>query len=145
MVLVDTNILLHAVNADSPECARAGAALEALVNGREQWALSWGIVYEFLRVATHPRIFAHPLRAEQAHAYVAEWIAADNCTLIAESAYHHQVLSDSLAEVARLAGNILHDFHHAVLMREHGIREILTLDRDFRAFPWVAIRPLAEG
>ena len=144
MVLVDTNILLHAVNADSPECARAGAALEALVNGVEQWALSWGILYEFLRVATHPRVFANPMSAEQACAYVGEWVSAENCTLIVESDYHHQVLSDSLAEVARLSGNILHDFHHAVLMREHGIDEILTLDRDFRAFPWVAIRPLTR-
>lgn len=142
MVLVDTNILLHAVNADSPECTRAGIALEALVNGREQWALSWGILYEFMRVATHPRVFAHPMHIEKAHAYMAEWIAVENCTLIAESDYHHQVLHDSLSEVARLAGNILHDFHHAVLMREHGIEEILTLDRDFRAFPWVVIRPL---
>jgi len=145
MVLVDTNILLHVVNADSPDCTRTTAALEALVNGLENWALSWGILYEFLRVATHPRVFPNPMTLEQALIYVEEWISAENCTILVESDYHHQVLRDSLAEVARLSGNILHNFHHAVLMREHGIVEILTLDRDFRVFPWVAIRSLPEA
>jgi hypothetical protein len=29
-------------------------------------------------------------------------------------------------------------------MREHAIPEILTLDQDFHAFPWIAFRPLPE-
>ncbi len=140
MVLVDTNILLHAVNADSSDCARATRALEELANGSEDFALGWGILYEFLRVATHPRVFAQPLTLEQAWDFVAELSSRDNCATIVESAFHGQVLSDAMAEAPRLSGNILHDFHYAVLMREHGIKDVLTLDQDFRAFPWVSIR-----
>jgi len=36
----------------------------------------------------------------------------------------------------------MHDFHIAVLMREHGVVDIATLDSDFRLFPWVFVRPL---
>ena len=47
-----------------------------------------------------------------------------------------------MKNVGRLAGNIVHDFHSAVLMREHGIKDILTLDRDFRTFPWIELREI---
>ena len=145
MVLVDTNILLHAINADSTDQARCAAALEALVNDSENWTLTWLIVYEFMRVATHPRVFPNPLTLNQAHAHLEEWLSSDSCLVITESEHHLQVLGESRQDVGRLAGNILHDFHHAVLMREHGIRDILTLDRDFRTFPWVELRPLPEA
>jgi predicted nucleic acid-binding protein len=145
VVLVDTNILLHAINPDSPDASRCSDALVSLVNGSENWAVSWGILYEFLRVATHQRIFPDPLTLEQAHGFVEEWISSAGCTVIAESDYHRQALAECLSEAPRLAGNTLHDFHKAVLMREHGIPEILTLDQDFRAFPWIAIRPLTDS
>ena len=112
------------------------------MNGSENWALSWGILYEFMRVATHQRVFPDPLTLTQAHGYVEDWVSSANSTVIAESDYHRQALADCLSEAPRLTGNILHDFHNAVLMREHGITQILTLDHDFRAFPWVTIRPL---
>ena len=142
MVLIDTNILLHAVNAESADHTRCLIALEALVNDSENWILTWGIIYEFMRVATHPRIFPNPLTLEQAHEYVEEWLSSDSCSVISESDHHLQVLRESRETVGRLAGNIIHDLHHAVLMREHGLVDIATLDRDFRTFPWIELRPL---
>ena len=145
MVLVDTNILLHAINADSPDHTRCASVLEGLVNDSENWALSWATAYEFMRVATHPRVFSNPLSLEQARAFLEEWVSSASCSVIAESEHHLQVLGETVRNVARLAGNIIHDFHIAVLMREHGIRDILTLDRDFRTFPWVELRPLPKA
>jgi len=52
---------------------------------------------------------------------------------------HRELLSQLTAEVPHLAGNILHDVHTAVLMREHGIREICTRDTDFHRFPFVKV------
>lgn len=145
MVLVDTNILLHAINTDSQDHARCAAAVEALVNGSENWMLSWAIAYEFMRVSTHPRVFPNPLTLAQAHAYLEEWMSSEACTVIAESDHHLRVLGESRQDVGRLTGNIIHDFHHAVLMREHGIKQILSLDRDFRTFPWIEMRPLPNS
>jgi len=33
----------------------------------------------------------------------------------------------------------MHDVHTAVLMREHGIREICTRDTDFHRFPFLKV------
>jgi predicted nucleic acid-binding protein len=40
----------------------------------------------------------------------------------------------------RAAGNLAHDAHIAALLVEHGVREFLTLDRDFARFPGVRTR-----
>jgi predicted nucleic acid-binding protein len=48
--------------------------------------------------------------------------------------------------VPPLAGNLVHEAHTAILMREPGIRRIVTRDTDFHRFPFLEIvDPLAEG
>jgi len=138
--LVDTNILLNAVNRDAPECRRCCACIEAFANGAGTWSLTWGIVYEFLRVATHPRVFPAPLTLREALDFVRQPAMRPNCLILAETVEHAPVLDQCLAESPRLAGNILHDFQTAVLMREHGIDTIVTFDADFRTFPWVRVQ-----
>lgn len=142
MVLVDTNILLYAINADASQHAAARRTLEGLCNGTAGWALTWGIVYEFLRVATHPRVFPKPLSLQQAHGFVARLMASSTCVVLTETPQHATELQRAMGELPRLQGNQVHDLHHAVLMREHGLSEILTCDTDFRLFPWVTCRPL---
>jgi predicted nucleic acid-binding protein len=50
---------------------------------------------------------------------------------------HAGVLAEVLAEVPGVAGNLWHDAHTAVLMREHGIRRVCTRDIDFHRFPFL--------
>lgn len=142
MLLVDTNVLLNAVNSDSPEHARARRNLESCVNGREVWCLTWGLIYEYLRVATHPRVFRNPLSFDQALKFLGDLTSSGNCRIISETGEHMGILASCAEETHRLSGNVLHDFHTAVLMREHGIEDIVTGDRDFRAFPWLRIRDM---
>ena len=40
----------------------------------------------------------------------------------------------------RATGNLAHDAHIAALLREHGVREFFTADKDFSRFPGIAIR-----
>ncbi len=133
---------MNALNADVTDQARAAQVLEDLVNGSEHWALSWTVIYEFLRVVTHPRVFARPLSVGEACAFIDELAESPTCTVITESFQHSQQLRESIEDIPRLAGTILHDFHIAVLMREHGITNLLTFDTDFRAFSWVNTREL---
>jgi predicted nucleic acid-binding protein len=43
------------------------------------------------------------------------------------------------------AMDVLHDAHTAILMREHGIRRLVTRDGDFRRFPFLdVVDPLAD-
>jgi predicted nucleic acid-binding protein len=56
------------------------------------------------------------------------------------------VLAEVIEEVPLLAGNVLHDAATAVLMREHGIRQIYTRDTDFHRFPFLeGIDPLSAA
>lgn len=142
MVAVDTNVLVNALNADAPDQARAAQAIEDLVNGSEHWALSWAVMYEFLRIVTHPRVFARPLSVAEGCAFIDELVESPTCTVITESSQHRQQLGESIEDIPRLAGTILHDFHIAVLMREHGITDLITFDTDFRAFSWINSREL---
>jgi len=140
MILMDTNVLLHAVNRDSPDHKTMLGVVEAYAGGIEPWAVSWGILYEYLRVATHPKVFPKPLTVDHAYGFVRDVLKSADAAIISETDFHETVFETSLKEVHRLSGNLIHDFHIAVLMREHGLKEILTLDSDFRAFPWIRIR-----
>ena len=44
-----------------------------------------------------------------------------------------------LTEVRDVCGNLVYDAYTAILMREHGIREIDTRDTDFHRFPFLRV------
>jgi predicted nucleic acid-binding protein len=44
------------------------------------------------------------------------------------------------SEESGARGNLVHDAHIAALCREHGVREIVTGDADFRRFPGLVVR-----
>lgn len=144
MILIDTNILLYAANRDDERSTLAARTLENLVNSDHPWALSWGIVYEFLRVATHPKVFTSPLECDSAWSFITELLRQPNCLMLTETVVHQETVDQCLREIPRIRGNYLHDFHLAVLMREHGITRILTEDRDFRMFPWIKVVMLTQ-
>jgi predicted nucleic acid-binding protein len=70
VLVVDANVLLHAVNTASPHHARARERLAQWSAVPGQIGLTWSIVYEFLRVATHPAVFPKPLRFADAWSFV---------------------------------------------------------------------------
>jgi predicted nucleic acid-binding protein len=55
------------------------------------------------------------------------------------TARHAALLNDLVAELPQLCGNILRDAQTAVLMRQHGIRQIYTRDSDFHRFPFLTV------
>lgn len=60
-------------------------------------------------------------------------------TLLGPTPRHPVVLRETLDELPDLRGNIVHDLHTAVLMREHGISRIFTRDNDFHRFPFLEV------
>lgn len=139
MFVVDTNLLLYAVNPDSEDHARARAVLEDWRQGDRSWFLTWGIVYEFLRVSTHPRVFAAPLTVTQAWEWLGLLLAGPRAGLLVPTARHGAVLSALTGEYPRLRGNLVHDLHTVALMREHGVTEIRTADTDFHQFGFLTV------
>jgi toxin-antitoxin system PIN domain toxin len=144
--VVDTNLLLYAVNPDSADHDPAYALLEEWRAGDRPWFLTWKIVYEFLRVSTHPSVFSDPLDLPTAREWLRILLESPVGSVLTETELHDQVLDEVLRLHPRLAGNVLHDLHIAVLMREHGVSEIRTADTDFHQFRFLeVVNPLREG
>ncbi|MGQ0593770.1 MAG: type II toxin-antitoxin system VapC family toxin [Gammaproteobacteria bacterium] len=139
MLVVDTNILVYAADADSPYHAVSYDWLERQRARADAWYTTWAILYEFLRVTTHPRVMRRPWGAPEAWGFVSALLAAPGLGVLVPTQRHAQVAEQVIAELPHLAGNVLHDAHTAVLMREHGIRRICTRDADFHRFSFLEV------
>ena len=139
MLAVDTNVLVYAADAHSQFHADCRRWLDRQRSRTGAWYVSWPIVYEFLRVATHPRIMRQPWTAPKAWEFVTSLLASPGISVLVPTQRHADVASEVFSELPYLAGNILHDAHTAILMREHGIRQICTRDTDFSRFPFLEI------
>lgn len=137
MFVVDTNVLVYAADESSPEHARCRTLLEQWRRRNGAWFLTWGVVYEFLRVVTHPRVMRQPWTLEAAVGFIAALQESPGLAFLVPTDRHAAVLAEVVAEVPGLSGNIVHDTQTAVLMREHGIHRICTRDTDFHRFPFL--------
>ena len=145
MVVVDTNVLVYAADADSPFHTTARSWLERQRRRPEAWYTTWPVLYEFLRVTSHPRVMRQPWSVQQSWEFVSSLLDSPGLDVLVSTSRCREVAGQVLAELPQLAGNILHDSHTAILMREHGIRQICTRDTDFHRFPFLeVIDPLTE-
>ncbi|MBI5480774.1 MAG: PIN domain-containing protein [Deltaproteobacteria bacterium] len=139
MIALDTNILVYARRQELPNHRRAAKLVRELAEGDAPWALPWPCIYEFLRVVTHPRIFSPPTDLTVALEDVESLLASPSLTLLGEGPTHPAHMRQAI-EGGRASGNLVHDAHIAALLVEHGVRELLTTDRDFSRFPGVRAR-----
>jgi len=135
MFVVDTNILLYAVDRDSPDHAPCRKRLDTWRHQTSPWHLTWGIVYEFLRVATHPNVFRKPFSLAEAWSFVEATLASPSISMLLATERHNQVAAEVFSELPDVHGNLV----------EHGIKTIYTRDTDFNRFPFVdVVDPLQE-
>ncbi len=139
MLAVDTNVLVYAADADSQFHGPCRDWLDRQRARPDAWYTSWPILYEFLRVTTHPRVMRRPWRAPAAWEFVMALLASPGIGILVATERHADVAGEILSELPHLSGNLFHDTHTAVLMREHGIRRICTRDTDFNQFPFVEV------
>lgn len=145
MFVVDTNILIYAADADSPHHAPCRLWLDRQRARPDAWYTTWPIVYEFLRVTTHPRVMRRPWQLSLAWAFVTALLASPGLSVLTPTHRHAEVATELMHELPDISGNIVHDAHTAILMREHGVRRICTRDTDFHRFPFLeVVDPLRE-
>jgi toxin-antitoxin system PIN domain toxin len=72
---IDANVLLYASDESSPVHARARAFVQRLADGPEIAYLFWPTVMAYLRIATHPAVFARPMTAAEAIGNVEQLLA----------------------------------------------------------------------
>jgi toxin-antitoxin system PIN domain toxin len=142
MIAVDANVLVYAHRPDSPFHSRAAAAVRVLAEGSAIWALPWPCLHEFYGVVTSPRVFpADPTPPPVALDQIVAWSESPTVRLLAESSLHLRTLGE-LLEPSGLVGPAVHDAKIAAICLDHGVRELLTMDRDFSRFPALTTRSL---
>ena len=139
MVLVDTNVFVYTADADSPFHPACRTWLEERRVRADAWYTTWPILYEFLRVTTHPKVMRRPWDITEAWRFVTALIASPGLDILVPTPRHAEIASQVIADLPDLSGNLLHDAHTAILMREHGIRQICTRDTDFHRFPFLEV------
>jgi uncharacterized protein len=139
MIFIDTNVLVYAANPRAPFHESCRHHLELRRTSASPWYLSWPVCYEFLRVCTHARIFPKPWTAAAAWNFLTALLDSPSAHILLPTARHGEILAEVISDVPHLRGNILHDVHTAVLMREHGIRSICTHDLGFHRFPFITV------
>lgn len=139
MLVVDTNVLVYAADGDSPFHAACRDWLEHQRGRAEAWYTTWAILYEFLRVTTHPRVMRQPWSAPAAWEFVVALLASPGLGILTPTSRHADVAGQVIAELPHVAGNLFHDAHTAILMREHGIRQVCTRDTDFHRFSFLEV------
>jgi toxin-antitoxin system PIN domain toxin len=128
----DVNVLLYAVNGDSPQHAAARDWIEQAFGRTGGLAFTWPALVGFVRLATRSGIFAKPMAVEDALTVVDVWLDHPRAHVIAPTSRHAALLS-SLLIGAGAGGNLVSDAHLAALAIEHGA-ELGTFDRDFSRF-----------
>lgn len=132
MVLPDVNILVSAYRDDTPEHGSCRSWLETILSGDEAFAISEHVLSGFLRVATHPRIFARPSPLDHALEFADVILGQPHCVPVIPGRRHWDIFT-GLCRDAEASGNLIPDAYFAALAIERGC-EWITLDRDFARF-----------
>ncbi len=136
MKVVDANVLLYAVNEDSPHHAEARTWLDDALSGADTVAFSWLVVLAFVRLATKVGLFPNPLTVDEAWDVVDDWLGAGTAIVIDPGAGHSQTVRRLLSGVGT-GGNLVNDAHLAALALERG-GTIVSYDNDFGKFDGVS-------
>jgi toxin-antitoxin system PIN domain toxin len=120
----------------------AEACLRTLAESSAIWAIPWPCVHEFLAVVTNPRIFRTPSPLPVAIAQCEAWLKSPSLRRIGETENHWEHLN-RIATQCAITGGAIHDARIAALCRQHGVRTLYSVDRDFSRFPELkTINPL---
>jgi hypothetical protein len=141
VILVDANVLIYAIDADSPHHAASRRWLEDALSGTTPVGLAWIVILAFLRLTTRSGILKRPLPPERAMAFVDEWLAQPYVRAVSPGEGHWAILRKLLRD-SGTAGNLTSDAHLAAVALEIGA-SVCSTDADFGRFPGVErISPL---
>jgi len=143
VILVDANILIYAIDQDSPHHTRARRWLEETLSGDNWVGLPWIVILAFIRVTTRSGIVRNPLLPDQALAFVDSWLRQPHVTAVGPGEHHWPILSN-LLRASGTAGNLTSDAHVAALALEYGA-SVVSADSDFRRFSGIThVNPVGD-
>ncbi len=144
VLLLDVNVCLYAMRADSPEHAVVRPWLERRLVDAEPVGVSELVLSSFLRISTHHRVFAEPSAVHEALKFCAALLAAPAAVSVRPGARHWQIFVD-LVTSYRPRGNEVPKTYLAALALENGATWVSS-DRGFARFAGLRLLdPLHEA
>jgi predicted nucleic acid-binding protein len=144
LLLLDSNVLVHAVYTGSPLHEPADRLLTAALRERGRFCISPQNLIEFCAVVTRPRAVEPPMPLDRARALAGHLARSRRLRRI----YPKRgtgLRAVREGEALSLRGTAWYDLYLAQTMRDNGVREIVTEDaRDFRRIPFVVPRPIDD-
>jgi hypothetical protein len=136
---IDVNVFLDASDRSSVRSARAIEFLAECAAGPEVVCVAWPTVMSYLRLATHPSIFAHPLSPDEAMGNIEALLRLPHVRALGEEEGFWTVYRE-VAGSTPTRGSLVPDAHLAALLRQHGVTTLYTNDKDFRRFDFLRLR-----
>jgi predicted nucleic acid-binding protein len=90
-------------------------------------------VHEFFSIVTHERIYSPPTPPAKALEQIDAWLESPSVVPLAETEGYWDVLTQIISK-SKVSGPRVHDGRIAALCIHHGVRELLSADRDFSRF-----------
>lgn len=143
MILPDVNLLIYAIDRDSPNHKAAHRWLEKILNGTDWIGFCWPVMLAFIRLTTRAGILRNPLPPEKAVAFWDEWIDLPQVRILVPGEKHWAIFRNFTVSIGS-AGNLTSDIHLACLALEHGC-VLHSADNDFKRFRGLQhVNPLAQ-
>ena len=136
---IDVNLLLYASDRSSDRYEPARRFVESCAAGPEILCLAWPTLMSYLRIATHPRVFAAPLSPDEAIGNVAALLELPHVRAVSELDGFLDAYRRVAGDMA-VRGNLVPDAHLAAILFQHGVRTLYSNDRDFRKFESIDLR-----
>ncbi len=136
---LDVNILLYASDSGSRWNSGAIRFLERCATRGEILCLAWPTIMSFLRMATHPSVFARPLSPDEALGNIERLLVLPHARVLAEEEGFLEVYR-KITSAVPTRGNLVPDAHLAALLLQHGVGVLYTRDRDFMKFDFLEVR-----
>jgi len=135
---VDVNVLLYASDTSSTKHAEAIRLPKQLASDPDLLCITWSTLTVYLRIATHPGIFAHLLLPDDALGNIESLLSLPRVRLLAEGEGILEIYREVTARFPARS-NLVPDAHLAALLPQHGVRRLYTVDRDFRKFDFLKV------
>jgi toxin-antitoxin system PIN domain toxin len=135
--LLDTNILVYAMNEDAPAHEACRALREKGVTGQADLCITAQVLFEYFAVVTSPNSLPTPLAAEEALADI-EKLAKVFPLLPAPVDLHERVFE--LLRATGMSGRHVFDLELAATMLANDVATIYTFDPRFAKLPGITSR-----